>query len=152
MTGEAIADDKKPVGPAGVRERIRRIVRSNIVLYGLIGGFCASLDFVVYSVLVLLAGMNIRVANVISILVGIAMSFFLNARFNFKISDNMARRFMTFLAVGLAGLILSDQLIKVFSLYFNIGPILAKIYTLVFVFIFQFTLNKYISFTAGKRK
>ena len=50
----------------------------NLILYGIIGGFCAVLDFGVYTTLCYFDIMPYLWANIISIHVGIFMSFILN--------------------------------------------------------------------------
>ena len=55
----------------------------NLILYGIIGGFCAALDFGVYSVLCYRDFMPYLWANIISIHIGIFTSFVLNRSFNY---------------------------------------------------------------------
>jgi len=116
----------------------------NLILYGLIGGTCAMLDFIVYSGLCNI--IPFLVANVISTHCGIFCSFFLNRKYNFKVEDNMLRRFFSFYAVGLLGLAISEGLLSLLVNGFSIEKLVAKAITIFVVALLQFILNKFITF------
>lgn len=120
----------------------------NLILYGLIGGTCALLDFIVYSGLCNL--ISFLVANVISTHCGIFCSFFLNRKYNFKVEDNTLRRFFSFYTVGLLGLAVSEGLLFLMVNYFGIEKIVSKLITVVAVALLQFVLNKFITFKTKK--
>lgn len=132
------------------KDNVLALVRSlwtrfrELILYGLIGGFCAALDFGVYTML----GLWIPYlwANVISVHCGIFTSFFLNRSLNFKVKDKAAQRFTIFYLVGLSGLALSEGLIWLLASQFAWNPILAKLLTVFVVALYQFLLNKFITF------
>lgn len=115
-----------------------------LVLYGIIGGGCAALDFGIYTMLCL--AVPALVANVISVHCGIICSFFLNRHFNFKVKDKAVMRFVSFYLVGLAGLAISEGLIYVFMNKIGLDHIVSKLITVVVVAIFQFVLNKFLTF------
>ena len=115
-----------------------------LILYGLIGGFCAALDFGVYTMLGL--WISYLWANVISVHCGIFTSFFLNRSLNFKVKDKTPLRFTIFYLVGLSGLALSEGLIWLLASLFAWNPILAKLLTVFVVALYQFLLNKFITF------
>ena len=56
----------------------------NLILYGIIGGFCSALDFVIYTLLCHFDVLPYLWANVISVHIGIFTSFVLNRQLNFK--------------------------------------------------------------------
>lgn len=120
----------------------------NLILYGLIGGSCALLDFIVYSGLCSI--IPFLVANVISTHCGIFCSFFLNRKYNFKVEDNTLRRFFSFYTVGLLGLAVSEGLLFLMVNYFGIEKIVSKLITVVVVALLQFVLNKFITFKTKK--
>ena len=128
--------------PALVRSLWSRF--RELILYGLIGGFCAALDFGVYTML----GLWIPYlwANVLSVHCGIFTSYFLNRSLNFKVKDKAAQRFTIFYLVGLSGLALSEGLIWLLASQFAWNPILAKLLTVFVVALYQFLLNKFITF------
>ena len=115
-----------------------------LILYGLIGGFCAALDFGLYTLLGL--WMPYLWANVLSVHCGIFTSFFLNRSLNFKVKDKAAQRFTIFYLVGLSGLALSEGLIWLLSTRLGWGYVTAKLLTVFVVALYQFLLNKFITF------
>lgn len=119
-----------------------------LILYGIIGGFCAALDFGVYTVLGLI--IHFLIANIISIHCGIICSFLLNRNFNFKVKDKTKRRFLSFYLVGLSGLSISELLLWIFSTRMGLNNMAVKLATVVIVALFQFLLNKYITFKTSK--
>ena len=116
----------------------------NFILYGIIGGFSAALDFGVYTVL----GEFIPIlwANVISVHCGIICSFICNRSFNFKVKNNVGIRFLSFYLVGLSGLGLSELLIYVFAERNGLNHLVVKLVTVFIVAVYQFLLNKFITF------
>ena len=119
-----------------------------LILYGIIGGLCASLDFGVYSLLSL--WIPFLWANIISVHCGIFCSFVLNRNYNFKVKDNTGKRFISFYLVGLAGLGLSELLIYLLTDQLRWNHLIAKLLTIVVVALFQFCLNKLITFNRLK--
>lgn len=115
------------------------------LLYGIIGGACASLDFVIYTV-ALYAGVGLMGANTIGVLCGIAASFTLNRQYNFKVKDHTLRRFAIFLSVGLSGLALSSILLYALVDNLEWNKLYAKLLTIAVVSVFQFVLNKTLTF------
>lgn len=118
----------------------------HLILYGIIGLFTSSLDFAVFSLLVNFTSIYYIAANCISVLVGISTSFLLNRTFNFQVKDKTWRRFLIFLSVGLCGLCISNLILKVGIGTLHSDPTITKLASIAFVVIFQFLLNKYITF------
>ena len=115
-----------------------------LILYGIIGGFCAALDFGVYTLLGLI--IPFLIANIISVHCGIICSFLLNRNFNFKVKDKTKRRFLSFYLVGLSGLGISELLLWIFSTRMGLNHLSVKLATVVIVALYQFLLNKYVTF------
>ena len=118
----------------------------NLILYGIIGGFCSALDFVIYTVLCHYDVMPYLWANVISVHIGIFTSFILNRQLNFKIKDKTPQRFLSFYLVGLTGLGISSLMLYLMVDYANWNEIVCKLITIIVVALVQFFLNKYITF------
>jgi len=116
----------------------------NIILYGLIGGFCAALDFGIFSLLSLI--IPYQLSNIISVHCGIICSFFLNRSINFKVKDSVGIRFVSFYLVGLSGLVISELLIILLTYMCGFNHLISKLFTVVIVAVFQFLLNKYLTF------
>ena len=118
----------------------------NLILYGIIGGISSGLDFVVYTLLVNLAGVHYLMANICSVLLGITTSFTLNRHYNFKVKDKAKQRFAIFLFVGLSGLLLSSLILFICIQLLKLDELLSKLLSIVFVVIMQFVVNKNITF------
>ena len=118
----------------------------HLILYGIIGSFTASLDFLVFTLLTRVLDINYLVANCISVLVGITTSFYLNRNYNFKVNDKTAQRFSIFLAVGLTGLVMSNCILWVGIDKMHFNESLTKLASIVLVVFFQFLFNKFITF------
>lgn len=122
----------------------------NLILYGVIGGFCAALDFGVYTGLCYWNIMPYLIANIISIHVGIFTSFVLNRSFNFKMKDKVKTRFLSFYTVGLVGLGISEGMLYLMVTKEGWNEIACKLVSIVVVALIQFLLNKYITFRKQK--
>ena len=118
----------------------------HLILYGIIGGFCATLDFGIYTLLCHFAVLPYLWANVISIHCGIICSFLLNRTFNFKVKDKTPQRFVSFYVVGLIGLGISELMLYLMVTIGNWNEVLCKLISVIVVALIQFVLNKYITF------
>ena len=118
----------------------------NLILYGFIGGFCAALDFAIYTLLCYFDIMPYLWANVISIHVGIFTSFILNRQINFKVKNKTVLRFVSFYTVGLVGLGISELLLFLMVTIGGMNELVCKLISIVVVALIQFGLNKYITF------
>lgn len=118
----------------------------HLILYGIIGSFSSSIDFVIYTILVQIVHFPYIIANCISVLGGITTSFLLNRNYNFRVKDKMKRRFTIFLLIGLMGLFLSNIILYICIDIMALGNLVSKVLSIVLVVFFQFLLNKYITF------
>lgn len=117
----------------------------NLILYGIIGCCSSGLDFLIYSLLVS-CGAHYILSNCISVLAGISTSFYLNRKYNFKITDKTTKRFSIFLTVGLLGMLFSNLILYLCIDCMGINPAISKILSIILVVFFQFLLNKFITF------
>jgi len=118
----------------------------HLVLYGIIGSFSSGLDFLIYTLLVQLVGLQYLVANCISVVAGISTSFYLNRNYNFKVKDHTKRRFSIFLTVGLCGLVMSNLILYLCIDNLGMDKLISKLLSIVLVVFFQFLVNKYMTF------
>jgi putative flippase GtrA len=123
----------------------------NIIFYGFIGAFSAAVDALLFRFLVYTLDINALVANCFTVPVGITISFILNRRFNFKVMDRTLRRYAMFFSVGLCGLGISELMLYGGELL-HLDAFGVKLVSVVVVALFQFTLNKLISFRVVKKK
>jgi putative flippase GtrA len=118
----------------------------NFLFYSLIGVSGASLDYILFVGLHSAVGLNIYLANTLSVTAGISNNFFLNAFLNFKSSDKLFRRFAFFYATGIAGLLLSNALLHVGVERLHLNAPLVKFVSIFFVVLLQYNLNKSLAF------
>lgn len=81
-----------------VEMRISIQLMKQIASYGIIGVISSGVDAVLFAIFVYAWGWFPFVANVLSVSVGITISFILNRKFTFKITDYTIRRYLLFLA------------------------------------------------------
>lgn len=85
-------------------------------------------------------------ANLISSGAAIFHNFVLNALFNFKKRDKLPQRLLSFYAIGIVGIGITQALFWVFSDGLGITANVVKPIAVVVVFIVQYNLNKWLSF------
>jgi len=118
----------------------------NLILYGIIGSFSAGIDFLVFYSLTSYLEVFYLLANIISVSIGITISFILNKNFNFKVKDKVFKRFFIFISVGFSGLLLSSALLYFFINTLTLEKNISKFLSIVFVVAIQFFVNKFITF------
>lgn len=117
-----------------------------LIIYGIIGSASAALDFLIYTFLLRFLFIHYIVSNCISVLAGISTSFILNRTYNFKVKDLTTKRFSLFLLVGICGMMISNFILFLCIDCMHINKILSKMLSIVLVVIFQFLINKNITF------
>jgi putative flippase GtrA len=117
--------------------------------YVVLGGCGTALDVALFFVLVQTTPLHPVVANVLSTTAGIALSFALNARFTFKVSDRILRRFVSFGAVGLVGLAVTAVMLEVGHGALGLDPRIVKTASLPVVAVLQFLLNRHVTFATS---
>lgn len=117
----------------------------NLILYGIIGGVSAGLDALVFALLFKVLGWNEYAANLISTHCGIFLSFFLNSRFNFKKTDRLRERFLSFYLTGLFGMGLSYVILWAGG-KLGLDVLLTKLGSIVIVALVQFFINRAVAF------
>ncbi len=115
----------------------------HFVIYGLIGLLGAVIDYSIFSISV---GQNIQseIANVMGACCGFAFTFLMNSFFNFKKSDKLFKRFLSYGSICLFGMLISTA--GIYLLKNSLNIYLLKGILLVFVSIVQFVLNKMITY------
>ena len=119
------------------------------VVYCVIGVCGVTLDGVVFAALTYGCGWHYQAANAVSVSCGICNNFFLNAFFNFRRTDRLWLRFLSFYGVGLTGLGVSAALLWFFVAWLGWDELIAKVVIIFVVTVLQFTLNKCVTFRKG---
>ena len=130
------------------------LIKKNIdfIKYCLIGCSGAFLDFIIFVFLIKFIGINhYLMGNCISVTVGITNNFFLNAYLNFKTTDKIFLRFISFYFVGIIGLIISLGILYLMVDIYKYNAVFSKIVTIFVITVIQFLLNKFITFKKGEQ-
>lgn len=127
--------------PEGLRE---------LLLYGLASATALAVD---WGLLVTLTdvGVNYLVASAAGFVFGVAVAYALSIAFVFRARPVTDRRreFLGFLAVGLAGLVLTQGLMALWVEVLGLTPGLAKAPTAAIVFLFNFSVRRALLFRAS---
>ena len=123
---------------------------TRFIKYCLIGCTGAGLDFLFFTCLVKIFAINYLAANAVSVTLGITNNFFWNAFLNFKVTDNLIKRFLSFYMVGILGLLISSGMLYFLIEKNHINVIFSKIITIFVITVVQFLLNKLITFKKSK--
>lgn len=89
---------------------------------------------------------DIDISHIISALLGVINNFLLNSYYTFKVTDKKWRRFASYFAVAIFGIVASTALITLFIGVLNINIFIAKILAVGIVAMLQFVLNKFLTF------
>jgi putative flippase GtrA len=116
------------------------------VLYCLIGASGATLDFLVYAAVVKWGGGHYQIANAIGYACGTALSFSLNARFNFRTRDLLMLRLISFFGVATLGWAASAGILQMAVGWLGWNKYLAKLMTIFVTVLLQYNLNRLLSF------
>jgi len=120
----------------------------NMILYLLIGGTGASLDFLIFSSLSWFFESKLYIVyHLLGYFSGTTVSFVLNAKYNFKKFNRLSKRIRSFYLIALLGLIFSTVFLFILITVFEINQIFSKFLSIFFVFLIQFTLNRKITFS-----
>ena len=114
-------------------------------LYGIIGLTTSTIDSLTFFGLRTI-GINLFLANFIGINVGITLSFLLNTFLNFKQTDHLIKKAVSFFSVGYIGLCISMLIMWLFVEQLKWNEIWVKIASIIIVAIIQFILNKLITY------
>lgn len=117
----------------------------NFILYSAIGCITTAIDVGIFA---LLGHFNVHelIDNTISYQVAMVFSFFLNRRFNFKVKDNMWKRFLSFFLVNLIGYGISQALVLVFITLIEMQEFPGKLLATILAGLAQFLVVKYWTF------
>ena len=118
----------------------------SFIVYSIIGFSGVAIDFLSFLVLFNYFKLDKNVANIISTTLGITNNFFWNAFLNFKVTDKLLKRFLTFYGVGLIGLGITTIIFWIFVDILKLDANLVKACSIVIVVIAQYNLNKSLSF------
>jgi putative flippase GtrA len=121
------------------------------IVYSVIGGLAVMIDFSIFAALALFTAIPVLLANTISTFTAMVYSFLTNAFFNFKVSDKILLRFVSFSIVTLCGYLISTGMLWLFVTVYDFNPVLIKAASLPVVLLVQFYLNSKVTFKRRTR-
>ena len=120
--------------------------KKQFLLYCVIGASGVTLDFGIYSLLVKTRLLDYQAANAVGYSSGTLLSFILNARFNFRVTDKIPLRLVSFFSIAFLGWLVSAGLLHLLIGRFSFDKYLSKFATLIVVVLLQYNLNRLLSF------
>ncbi len=143
--------DEPPVVP--MRRRDALLGRhAQFLLYIIIGVGALVIDLSLYAIVALGIGWHPLIAHTISTSAAAIMSFLSNSFVNFKVTDRLLLRALSFGVVIGVGYLVSALIIGVGISVLSMDPLLAKVISLPVVLVLQFTLNKRITFKSTRER
>ena len=116
------------------------------LFYCLIGASGVTLDFGIYSLLVKTRLLDYQAANAVGYTSGTLLSFIFNAKFNFRVTDKIALRLISFFGVAFLGWLVSAGLLHLLIGRYGFDKYVSKFATLAVVVLLQYNLNRRLSF------
>ena len=123
-----------------------RLLRSRFLKYGLVGCTGLIVDMGIFYVLHEMFEVNYIVTNIISSTFGVINNFILNSLITFKVKDKLLVRFASFYLIALVGMALSSGLLVLMIDGMKMDSMLAKMISVLIVALFQYILNKKLTF------
>jgi len=116
----------------------------NLFLYGIFGLSAAFVEYCIFFLLYKVTSMSPEQVNIIGALCGLAFSFPTNTFLNFKKTNNLFKRFVSYGSICFVGMGFSTFIIFIFKDSMNL--LVLKAFLMIFVSIVQFILNKKITY------
>ena len=120
--------------------------KKQFLSYCVIGFSGVGIDFALFLLLVNTNTFNYQAANAIGYTSGTLLSFILNAKFNFRVTNKIALRLASFLGVAFLGWLTSAGMLNLFIGHYSFDKYLSKSATRVVVVMLQYNLNRLMSF------
>ena len=120
-----------------------------LVSYALLGCVCSAVDMLVFLALTSLGSLEPLAANAASVTAGLTLSFFLNRKYTFHVTDSPVRRYVVFFCVGLCGMFVQELVIAALTMQAAqpvSTPFVAKLVALVTAGLMRFVLNRSVTF------
>lgn len=116
------------------------------LLYCVISLSGTTLFFGIYSLLLKTRLLDYQAANTIAYASGTLLTFILNARFNFRVTDRIARRLACFLGAALAGWSISTVVLYLLISDGGFNKYLSGLAALFAAMLVQYNLNRWFAF------
>jgi putative flippase GtrA len=113
--------------------------------YCLCGGIGVFTDLTIYLIF-LNFDFSYQSANIFGYFMGTCVSFILNRKLTFQVSDQILKRFVTFFGVAVIGFLVSGLMLWLLIDIFKFNQGVAKFIVLPLVLIVQYFLNRRVTF------
>ena len=117
---------------------LQDIGQNKFITYLFIGGFAVSIDMGIFLFLHELIGIKPLICHSVSVPIAAIFSFSVNAYLNFKKSDILFYRFVSFATVVGIGYLLGVLIIFIIDNVLQLGGTIGKLVSLPFVVLLQF--------------
>lgn len=128
-------------------EIISNILKRQIVKFIIVGGFCASIEFITFNIFVDFFKIQYLIANVISIVIAVILNYLLSRAFVFQKSKYSQRNeFLSFVFFSVVAILMNQMILW---LLFNIAHLdlrICKALAIITVAFFNYLTKKYIVF------
>ena len=130
-------------------EFIRGILKQQIFKFIIVGGFCASLEFITFNIFISFFKIDYLIANVMSILIAVSINYLLSRAFVFEKSRYSKRdEFLSFVLFSVLAILLNQMILWVLFEVIKLDIRLCKALAIVIVAFFNYLTKKYIVFKA----
>ena len=130
-------------------EFIRGILKQQIFKFIIVGGFCASLEFITFNIFISFFKIDYLIANVLSILIAVSINYLLSRAFVFEKSRYSKRdEFLSFVLFSVLAILLNQMILWVLFEVIKLDIRLCKALAIVIVAFFNYLTKKYIVFKA----
>ena len=130
-------------------EFIRGILKQQIFKFIIVGGFCASVEFITFNIFISFFKIDYLIANVMSILIAVSINYLLSRAFVFEKSRYSKRdEFLSFVLFSVLAILLNQMILWVLFEVIKFDIRLCKALAIVIVAFFNYLTKKYIVFKA----
>ncbi len=133
--------DEETVTPRTSKKALLR----ELFLYGVIGASTAALDVLLFKVF-RTVGIPLLIANFMSVSIAVGSSFILNAKYNFKKTDNLHKRAAKFFSIGYFGWLIQSIILWVGVDHMGFQETYVKLFAVIVAAAIQYVLNKFLTF------
>src|SRR5690606_33813932 len=130
-----------------IRSFITSTIITQFIKYGLVGLVGTAIQTSTLIILVELYSFRPIFASIIGFIGSLIVSFILNLKWTFQVSENKAQLFIKYVIVSISGLILNVSIMFIFVDIFGGWYIWAQIIVIIIVPIVNFIMNRFWAFS-----
>jgi putative flippase GtrA len=127
------------------RIQSKKALLRELFLYGIIGVSTAALDVILFKVFRTI-GIPLLIANFMSVSTAVGSSFILNAKYNFKKTDNLHKRAAKFFSIGYFGWFVQSIILWIGVNGMGFRDTYVKLFAVFVAAAIQYVLNKFLTF------